>query len=58
MVERDRRLSIRIADNEWDMLKALAEREGLAVSDYVRLFIRRSHSEAFGDAKPAKKRKR
>jgi predicted DNA-binding protein len=58
MVERDRRLSIRIANEEWDMLHALAEREGISASDYIRLFIRRTYAETIGPAKPAKKPKR
>jgi predicted DNA-binding protein len=55
MVERDRRLSIRIGDEEWQMLYALAEREGISASDYIRLFIRRTYAEAFGSAKPKKR---
>ena len=54
MVERDRRLSIRIAEEEWTMLHALAEREGVSASDYIRLFIRRTHAETLGSAKPKK----
>jgi predicted DNA-binding protein len=56
MVERDRRLSIRIADDEWDKLHALAEAEGVSSSDYVRLFIRRAHAEKFGNKKPKTKK--
>ncbi len=52
MVDRDRRLSIRIAGEEWDMLHALAERDGVSASDYIRTFIRRSYAEAFGTKKP------
>jgi predicted DNA-binding protein len=40
-------LSIRIADEEWDKLHALAEAEGVSSSDYVRLFIRRAYAEKF-----------
>ena len=58
MVERDRRLSIRIANEEWEMLHALAEREGISASDYIRLFIRRTHAQTIETAKPAKKPKR
>lgn len=54
MVERDRRLSIRIAEEEWEMLQALAERDGISSSDYIRLFIRRAHADAFGGEQPKK----
>lgn len=56
MVERDRRLSIRIAEEEWQMLKALAEREGLSASDFVRVFIRRAYAELEPIPKPKRKR--
>lgn len=55
MVERDRRLSIRIAEEEWTKLHELAEREGVSASDYIRLFIRRTHAATFGDKKPKKR---
>jgi len=51
-------LTIRASTEEVEMLRALAEREGLTASDYLRLFIRRAHAEAFGAAKPRKKPKR
>lgn len=61
MLERPRRLSIRIADDEWTMLYALAEAEGITASDYIRLFIRREHASRFRAAKvktPRSKRAR
>jgi len=58
VVERDRRLSIRIADEEWAMLRALAERDGISASDYVRMFIRKDYAEKFGDKPPKPKPKR
>lgn len=61
MPERPRRLSIRIADDEWTMLYALAETEGITASDYIRLFIRREHAVRFGAPKakpPRPKRSR
>jgi hypothetical protein len=57
MVDRDRRLSIRIAEDEWQMLHALAEKEGVSASDYVRLFIRRTHADVFGTTKPRRPKK-
>lgn len=47
MVDRDRYLTLRASKEERDMLKALAEREGLTASDYVRQFIRRAYEKAF-----------
>ena len=57
MVDRPRALTVRMAENEVAMLKELADRDGVSVSDYIRLFVRRSHTEAFGAAKPAMKPK-
>ena len=54
MVDRDKKLTIRIAAEEIAMLAALAEADGVSQSDYVRLFIRRAHAERF----PPKQRKR
>jgi hypothetical protein len=52
MVDRDKRLTIRIAEEELAMLSALAEAEGVTQSDYLRLFIRRSYAEKFPPKKP------
>jgi len=43
-----------VSDDEYDKLQALAEADGVTASDFVRLFIRRSHAERF----PPKKTKR
>jgi uncharacterized protein (DUF1778 family) len=58
MVERQRarNLNIRITDDEGEMLRQLAEREGVSASDVVRLFIRRAHAEAFPAEKSRAKR--
>jgi hypothetical protein len=45
---------MRIAAGEREMLRDLAEKEGLSSSDIVRLLIRREHAKAFGD-RPAKR---
>ena len=37
---------------ERDMLRAVAERDGITASDWVRLTIRRAYAEAFGDKPP------
>lgn len=52
MVARDLYLTLRVSEDEREMLHALAEREGVSASDVVRIHIRRAHREAFGD-KPA-----
>jgi uncharacterized protein (DUF1778 family) len=53
MVERDRMLNVRISDDEDRMLKALAEHQGMSISDVLRQYIRRAFAEAFP---PKKKR--
>ncbi|HLV65212.1 MAG TPA: hypothetical protein VKY73_05345 [Polyangiaceae bacterium] len=40
------------------MLRALAERDGISASDYVRMFIRKDYAEKFGDKPPKPKPKR
>ena len=62
VITRNRRLSMLISDEEHEKLQALADREGVTASDYVRLFIRREHATSFGAEeskmhKPATKRK-
>jgi antitoxin component of RelBE/YafQ-DinJ toxin-antitoxin module len=54
MVERQRTrmLNVRIDDNEAEMLRALAEREGLSASDIVRQYIRRAYAATFPPKKP------
>lgn len=39
-VKRNRRLSMLISDEEWEMLQALAEQAGITASDWVRMRIR------------------
>lgn len=57
MVDRDRALTVRMSDEEIAKLHALAERDGVSQSDFVRLFIRRAYAEAFGDKRPPKPKK-
>lgn len=54
MVERTRMLNVRVTDDEAEMLRALAERAGLNVSDTIRQYIRRAYAEAFPPKKPKK----
>lgn len=55
MVERDKMLNIRISEDEDRMLKALAEHQGMSISDVVRQYIRRAFAEAFPPTKRSKK---
>ncbi len=54
MVERTRMLNVRVTDDEDRMLKALAEHQGMSVSDVIRQYIRRGFAEAFPPKKPKK----
>jgi uncharacterized protein (DUF1778 family) len=54
MVERIKTLNVRVTEDEDRMLKALAEHQGMKVSDVIRQYIRRAFAEAF----PPKKMKR
>jgi uncharacterized protein (DUF1778 family) len=53
MVDRTRRLSMKISDEEHRMLEALAEKQGQSASDFVRQFIRRQYAAEFPE--PPKK---
>jgi len=52
VVERTHRLSMRISEDEWNMLESLADSAGITASDWVRLRIREAYAE-----QPPKKRK-
>jgi uncharacterized protein (DUF1778 family) len=53
-VDRIKTLNVRVTDDEDRMLKALAEHQGMSISDVIRQYIRRAFAEAF----PPVKRKR
>jgi len=60
MVERKRErvLNVRLTDEETEMVAALAEQDGLNVSDWIRRTIRTSFRKAFSTpAKPKAPRK-
>ena len=58
-LERTGLLTVRMNVEEMNMLKALAESDGISASDLVRQFVRRSFMERFGPMpKVAKKAKR
>jgi hypothetical protein len=54
--ERDRQFRMNVADEELEMLRQLAEADGLTASDYLRTAIRRDYRDRFGD-KPRKPKK-
>lgn len=57
MVDRPKQFLMRLTEEESAMLRSLAERDGLTASDYLRMFIRRSYAETFGEKKPTKTKK-
>jgi hypothetical protein len=56
VIERDRKLTIRISADEVSKLEALADSDGVTGSDVLRTFIRRAYAERFGEKKPKPKR--
>jgi hypothetical protein len=56
MAERDRYITIRASEAEAAMLRALAEADGVSGSDLLRMHIRRTYAERFGEKKPRAKR--
>jgi uncharacterized protein (DUF1778 family) len=51
-VDRIKTLNVRVTDDEDRMLKALAEHQGMSISDVIRQYIRRAFAEAFPQKKP------
>ena len=51
-LQRDQLFNVRLTSDERAMLTALAERDGVTASDWVRLTVRRAYAEAFGDKPP------
>lgn len=48
---------MRLSAEEIAMLHAIAEKRGVTSSDVVRIFIRETYAQAFGDKKPPKSKK-
>lgn len=55
MVDRDYKLNVRMAREDGDMLRKLAERDGISQSDWIRLTVRRAYIAAFGEKPPKTK---
>jgi len=55
--KRGRVLNVRLTEEETTMVAALAEQDGLNVSDWVRRTIRTSFRKAFPPVQPSVKRK-
>ncbi len=56
MVDKDKRLHVRVTSEELRMLDEIAEREERTAADVVRRLIRQAHAEAFGSPKKARKK--
>jgi len=57
MVDREKRINVRVSEVELEMLNVLAEADGVSQSDFLRLHIRKAYAERF-PTKPATKKKR
>ena len=57
MFERSKQLTIRIAVEELAMLKMMADRGGISVSDWIRMQARKEYWELYGDKKPPRPKK-
>lgn len=55
-VKRQNRVNMLVSDEELAMLRELADREGLTLSDWMRQAIRKAHVETF-DGRPPKQAK-
>jgi len=53
---RTERIEIRVAASELEMLRELAEAEGLSQADILRQCIRQRHAAKFGERQVKKKR--
>jgi hypothetical protein len=53
--DRTERFTMRVRLEEKRMISALADRDGLSASDYLRLLVRRTYAASFGSEK-AKRR--
>ena len=56
MVDREKRINVRVSEVELEMLSVLAEADGVSQSDFLRLHIRKAYAERF-PTKPASKKR-
>lgn len=56
MRRRDRMINVRMTEEEYEMLSAVAEHEGLNLSSWLRQAFRKAYKRLFGapDPRPAK----
>lgn len=54
--ERENAITVRMSKDERRMLDALAEADGISISDVVRMLVRRAHADRFGAPKPKARR--
>jgi hypothetical protein len=52
--ERTERITVRLAPSEVEMLRALAELDGVSVADALRMAVRRAHAERVNGNAPKK----
>jgi len=57
MVDREKRINVRVSEVEAEMLSVLAEADGVSQSDFLRLYIRKAYADRF-PTRPATKKKR
>lgn len=57
VTNRTRVLNVRMLESEMEMLNALAEREGVSVSEWIRIIVRREHALA-SQEKPSRQRRK
>lgn len=58
MVDREKRINVRVSEQEAEMLAELAEADGISQSDYLRLHIRRAYADRFTPKPPKAKSKK
>jgi hypothetical protein len=56
--QRTERFDVRVTPRESEMLREIAEYQGLSQSDTLRQLIREKHAALFGPPKPKKARRR
>jgi hypothetical protein len=56
MVEHSEQFHARFTADEMQMLRELAEADGISLTDEMRMIVRRIYGERFGAPKPKKKK--